>query len=63
MSSIGSCRAVGVPGQDLATLYSVCNNCGYHILSTVCYTYVCTYKVAITRVISNHMQVNVIKQG
>ena len=42
--NIGACRAVWVPGQDLALPYLV-HNCGKHILSLHCTLYVrlCTH--------------------
>ena len=49
VSSISACRAVWVPGQDLATPHLMCN-CGKRILSLHCTLYVCLcmYKVAAT---------------
>ena len=49
-SSIGTCRAVWVPGQDLATPHLL-HNCGKHILSLHCtlYVHLCTYNYAICR--------------
>ena len=38
--TIGACRAVWVPGQDLATLHLM-HNCGKRILSLHCMLYIC----------------------
>ena len=41
-AAIGACRAVWVPGQDLATPHLMCN-CGKRILSLHCTLYICLW--------------------
>ena len=53
--TIGACRAVWVPGQDLATLHLM-HNCGKRILSLHCTLYVrlCTHMLYAADRVSSH---------